>query len=89
MVPPPDEPGVLELGDPAVEDVEHHVLEGVAVEGLVKNMGPRLRDYAARRSLGGNSIDLKNGPSFGQSVKLEKSNMYRVIHLLVDWVGLT
>ena len=53
MVPPPGEPGVLELGDPAVEDVEHHVLEGVAVEGLVKNMGPRLRDYAARRSLGG------------------------------------
>ena len=32
VVPPPREPGVLELGHPAVEHVEHHVLEGVAVD---------------------------------------------------------
>ena len=31
MVPPSGEAGVLELGHPAVEHVEHHVLEGVTV----------------------------------------------------------
>ena len=31
MVPPSGEAGVLKLGHPAVEHVEHHVLEGVAV----------------------------------------------------------
>ena len=47
MVPPPREPGVLELGHPAVEHVEHHVLEGVAAGGrMVKNMSPRLRELA-------------------------------------------
>lgn len=47
--PPVGQGGVVKLGDPLVEDVVHHVLEGVGVEGdLVPHQAPEVQHNPAR-----------------------------------------